>query len=163
MKSTGLYPRLHAGAADIGAVGHAGGVMLTETMRATGLDRALSEALAPWRKPMAVHDPGKIIADLALTLALGGDTLADVATLRAEPDTYGPVASDPTVSRLITLLATDAGRALSAIFDVRHQARTAAWRRAGIHAPNLDVSSGTPLGVGGVPDKTSRLTPRIGL
>ena len=40
---------------------------------------------------MAIHDPGKIITDLALSLALGGDCLADLAVLRAEPGVYGRV------------------------------------------------------------------------
>jgi hypothetical protein len=53
-----------------------------------------------------VHDPGKVVLlDVALATALGGDRLADVAMLRAEPDVFGPVASDPTVSRLIDVLA----------------------------------------------------------
>ena len=69
-------------------------------------DRA-REALAPWRKPMAVHDPGKIVLDLAVTLAIGGDCLADIAQLRAARRCSG-VASDPTVSRLIDALAADA-------------------------------------------------------
>ena len=47
----------------------------------------------------AIHDPAKVVCDLAITLALGGDCLADVALLRAEPDVYGQVASDPTMSR----------------------------------------------------------------
>ena len=101
MKTTGVYPRVHVDTADVPAIGHAGGVLLTETARATGLDRGLSAALASWRKPLAVHDPGKVILDLAVTLALGGDALSDMATLRAEPGVYGPVASDPTVSRTI--------------------------------------------------------------
>jgi len=58
-----------------------------------------------------VHDPGKIVADLAVTLALGGDCLADIAVLRSSPELFGPVASDPTVSRLVTALAADPGRA----------------------------------------------------
>ena len=73
MKHTGLYPRVHVDRAPVPAVGQAGGLLLVETIRATGLDRALSEALSRWRKPLAIHDPGKIITDLALTLALGGD------------------------------------------------------------------------------------------
>ncbi len=60
----------------------AGAVLLWETMRATGLGRGLSEGLARWRAPRAVHDPGKIVADLAAALALGGDCLADIAVLR---------------------------------------------------------------------------------
>ena len=49
-----------------------------------------------------MHDPGKIITDLAVALALGGDCLADVAVLRAQPELFGPVASDPVVSRLVS-------------------------------------------------------------
>jgi hypothetical protein len=40
-------------------------------MRVTGLARGLSAGLEPWRAPRAVHDPGKVIADLAAALALG--------------------------------------------------------------------------------------------
>jgi hypothetical protein len=39
------------------------------------------------------------VLDVALALALGGDCLADVAVLRAEPALFALVASDPTVSR----------------------------------------------------------------
>jgi hypothetical protein len=39
--------------------------------------------------PRAVHDLEKIIPDLAVMLALGGDCLADVARLRAEPALFG--------------------------------------------------------------------------
>ena len=114
MKSTGSYPRVHVDTAKVTAVGQAGGILLTETIRAAGLDRALSEALSRWRTPLAVHDPGKIICDLAMSLVLGGEALSDLATLRAEPGVYGPVASDPTVSRLIAALAEDADKAIKA-------------------------------------------------
>jgi hypothetical protein len=57
-----------------------------------------------------VHDPGKAVLDLAVAVALGGDCLADVGVLRAEPELFGPVASDPVISRLITALAGDAPR-----------------------------------------------------
>lgn len=83
----------------------------------------MSIALAPWRKPTAVHDPGKIITDLALSLALGGGCLADLALLRAEPSIYGLVASDPTVSQAIAALAAHGAAALKAIYAARAQAR----------------------------------------
>jgi len=85
VKTTGSYPRPHIVTADVPPVGHAGGVLLTETVRAAGLDRALSAALGRWRRRPAGHDPGKVILDLAITVALGGDALSDLATLRAEP------------------------------------------------------------------------------
>jgi hypothetical protein len=68
-------------------------------------------------------------------LALGGDCLADVALLRAEPGVFGPVASDPTVSRTIDVLATDAPRVLAAINAARAAARARVWELAGDHAP----------------------------
>jgi hypothetical protein len=67
--------------------------MLVETLRVSGLVKGLSEALEAWRPPRALHDPGKILTDLAVTLALGGDCLAGIALLRSSPEIFGPVAS----------------------------------------------------------------------
>jgi hypothetical protein len=126
-------------------VSQGGGVALVEAARASGLDRALSVALAPWRKQMAIHDPGKVICDLAVALAIGGDCLADVALLRAEPAVFGLVASDPTVSRTIDALAGHAPAALRAIDAARAAARKAAWSAAGEHAPDHVVDADAPL------------------
>jgi hypothetical protein len=126
-------------------VSQAGGLLLTETIRAVGLDRALSQALAGWRRPLAVHDPAKVICDLAVTLGLGGDCLADIAVLRAEPGVYGLVASDPTVSRTVDTLAKDAGRVLAAIDAARAAARARAWRLAGKDAPDHGADAEHPL------------------
>ncbi len=145
MKITGLYPRLRVDTSATAAVGQAGGVLLTRTVTATGLDRHLSAGLVRWRKPLAIHDPGKIITDLALSLALGGDCLADLAVLRAEPGVYGRVASDPTVSRAIAALAADAPAALRAIDTARAAARHQAWRLAGEHAPDYGSDAKQPL------------------
>jgi Transposase DDE domain group 1 len=92
------------------------------------------------RAPRAVHDPGKIVTDLVVALALGGDCLADVAVLRAEPELAGPVASDPVVSRLVSALATDLPRALRAIRAARAAARERACALAGERAPGADGS-----------------------
>jgi len=118
-----------------GIMSLAGVVLLTQTLRLTGLDAGLSAGLARWRAPRAVHDPGKIVADLAVAVALGGDSLADVAVLRAQPELSGPVASDPVVSRLVAALAADAPRALKAIRAARAAARQRAWELAGDAAP----------------------------
>jgi len=59
-----------------------------------------------------VHDPGQVVADLAASVAPGGDCLADIALLREEPDLAGPVASDPVVSRLVATLGRDLPRSL---------------------------------------------------
>jgi hypothetical protein len=106
-----------------------------ETLRVTGLGRGLSAALEPWRAPRAVHDPGKIVTDLAAALVVGGDCLADIAVLRDQPELVGPVASDPVVSRLVRSLAADEPRALAAIRAARAAARERAWALAGDTAP----------------------------
>jgi len=84
-KRSGLYPRVQIDAAGAGVVSQAGAVVLLETARATGLDRELSRSLSRWRRPSARHDPGKVVLDLAVAVAVGGDCLADVAVLRGEP------------------------------------------------------------------------------
>ena len=115
MKNSARGSRVAVSADGRGLVSQAGAVLLWETMRVTGLGRGLSQALERWRAPRAVHDPGKIVADLAAALALGGDCLADIAVLREQPQLAGPVASDPVVSRLVRALAEDPPRALKAI------------------------------------------------
>ncbi len=138
MKNTAAHPKVIVSADGTGIVSQAGAVLLTGTLRATGLDAGLTAGLGRWRPGRAVHDPGKIIADLAVALALGGDCLADIAALRAEPSLFGPVASDPVVSRLVTSLATEAPRALAAIRRARAAARERAWALAGDAAPGAD-------------------------
>ena len=70
--------------------------------------------------------------------ALGGDCLADIAVLRDQPGLAGPVASDPVVSRLVSVLAGDLPRALRAIRAARASARERAWALAGGAAPGAD-------------------------
>ncbi|MFI2511302.1 IS1380 family transposase [Streptomyces sp. NPDC018972] len=132
----GSYPHVLVRDDGRAVVSQAGSVLLVETVRKTGLDQAISAALAPWRKPRAVHDPGKILVDLAVAVALGGDCLADIAMLRAEPAVFGPVASDPTVSRLVDILATAGKEALTAIRSARSEVRQHAWTLAGHRTPN---------------------------
>ncbi|MFF0142966.1 IS1380 family transposase [Streptomyces sp. NPDC005227] len=135
-KRIGSYPRVRVEGSGRGVVSQAGAVLLVETVRKTGLDTAISASLTPWRKPRTVHDPGKILLDVALAVALGGDCLADVGMLRAEPAVFGPVASDPTVSRLIDTLAAAGPTALTAIRSARAHVREHVWKLAGTSSPD---------------------------
>lgn len=144
-KSISPYPSLTVDGDGTGVVSQAGAVLLLRTAEKTGLTSGLSSALLPWRKPLAVHDPGKIMIDLAVTLAVGGDAAADISALRAEPGVFGHVASDPTVSRLMAVLAEDAPKALAAIDTARLTARTRAWDLAGEHAPDHHITAEDPL------------------
>lgn len=127
MKSRARLARVHVVADGGSLISSAGGALLTETARLTGLNRRLSHGLRRWRGLGAVHDPGKIVQDLASAIALGGDCLADIAVVRAQSELFGPVASDPTVSRLIDKLATDVDSALGALRKARADARAVAW------------------------------------
>ncbi len=142
--TTRYYPCLSAEPGGDELVAHAGTALLVRTAEATGLTTALSKGLARFRKPLASHDPGKIICDLAIALAAGGDCLADIAALRDTPAIFGRVASDPTVSRMITTLASDADRAESAISGALAAARVTAWA-ACPDSPDTGVSAADPL------------------
>ena len=143
MKDEGLRPWLAVIAGGTSLVSHAGAALLVETARRSGLARELSARLARWRKPLATHDPGKIVGDLAIAVALGGDAAADVAASPAQPAAFGPVASDPTASRLIAALAQDAEDALAAISGARATARERVWYWARRH---LERTGGDPSG-----------------
>jgi hypothetical protein len=110
-------------------ISSSGALLLKETTRVARLDRGLSQALSRWRSDRSVHDPGKVLLDVATAVALGGDCLADVAVVRSQPEVFGMVASDPTVSRVFTALTTDVDDAVAAIRQVRARARAAVWAR----------------------------------
>src|SRR4051794_17642253 len=139
------YPGLAVDGRGARVLPNAGAVLLLRTAEGAGLEAALGEAAGPWRAPWARHDPGKVLLDLAVSLAIGGDCLADVAQLRAAPEVFGPVASDPTVSRLIDRLAADARAALAAIAAATATARARAWELAGAHAPDHGRDAADPL------------------
>ncbi|ANY06552.1 IS1380 family transposase [Pseudonocardia sp. HH130630-07] len=144
-KAIGFYSCPDIDTAATAVVSHAGTRLLTETIGKVGLDHALSQALEPWRPRLAVHDPAKVLLDLALTLAAGGDCLSDIALLRAEPALFGPVASDPTVSRTVDRLAADSTAVLAAIDAARATARAKVWALAGSAAPDHQTDAANPL------------------
>jgi hypothetical protein len=124
-----------------GLVSQAGAVLLWETMRVTGLGRGLSESLARWRTPRAVHDPREDRGGPGRRCRAWRDCLADIAVLREQPGLAEPVASDPVVSRLVKSLAGDLPRTLKAIRAARASARERAWALAGENAPGADSAA----------------------
>jgi hypothetical protein len=47
------------------------------------------------------HAPGRVLADLAVMIADGGDALTQLATLRDQSKLFGAVASEPTAWRAV--------------------------------------------------------------
>ena len=145
MKNSGLCPAVGVEPGGVPAVGLAGVRLLTETSSVTGLGNELSRALSAWRRSWAVHDPGKIILDLAVCVALGGRCLSDVALLRCQGEVFGPVASDPTVSRLLGTLADYVEAVEAAVNRARKTVRQRVWDLAGEHSPTAGISAERPL------------------
>jgi hypothetical protein len=119
--------RLQVVAGGESLISSSGAALLLRVAEVSGLDAALREQLARWRAPRAEHDPGKVVRDLAVAIALGGDCLADLGVARAQRQLFGPVASDATVSRLIATLAADGPVALAALRAARAAARARVW------------------------------------
>src|SRR5918912_4586951 len=90
-----------------GLVSHAGAALLAEVADRTGLTRELSRALAGLRERRGRHDPGRVIRDLAVMLADGGDCLSDLRAVRDQAPLFGPVASDATAFRVLDAIACE--------------------------------------------------------
>jgi hypothetical protein len=109
-----------------GLVSHAGAALLGETADRLGLTRELSRALAGVRERHGKHDPGRVVRDLAVMLADGGDCLSDLRAVRDQQPLFGPVASDATAFRLIDRVASDP-ELLESLRVARARARERAW------------------------------------
>ena len=79
--------------------------------------------------------PGRVLADLAVMIADGGDALTHLATLRDQSKLFGAVASEPTAWRAVDRV-DDAH--LSELRAVRATARERAW----VAGAGPDVSAG---------------------
>jgi len=81
-------------------VAHAGGVGLRLVADRTGLTGELSKALAR-RSFVPVHDRGRVLVDVAVMIADGGEAICDIEVMRHQAQVLGPVASAPTVWRTL--------------------------------------------------------------
>src|SRR4051794_41894480 len=66
----------------------------------SGLTAELSTALRR-RSFTPVHDRGRVLVDVAVMLADGGEAICDIEVLRHQVPALGPVASAPTVWRAV--------------------------------------------------------------
>jgi hypothetical protein len=109
-----------------GVVSHAGAGLVAEAADRLGLTGALSGGLAGMRRRRGGHDPGRVVRDLAVMLADGGDCLSDLRAVRDQQPLFGPVASDATAFRVIDEIARDP-TLLAAVREARARARARAW------------------------------------
>ena len=75
----------------------------------------------------------------------GGRCLSDLSVLRWQGEVFGPVASDPTVCRLVKTLAGDVEAVEAAVEAARGRVRRRVWSLAGQDAPTAGISAASPL------------------
>src|SRR5881296_750225 len=113
-----------------GLVSHAGSALLAQVADKLGLTRALSRRLAGLKRRRRGHDPGRVIRDLAVMLADGGECVADLGAVRDQQALFGPVASDSTAFRMIDRIASAPGL-LDALRSAHARARERFWELHG--------------------------------
>ena len=119
-----------------GVVAHVGLHAMGSLADRLGLGDALSAAI-PWRgSGVPIHDRGKVLTQMALTLAGGGESCLDIEHLRIGADLFGSVPSDTTVARTFHEIETSTREDIaSAVASVRAEV----WRRSAATTGNTPV------------------------
>jgi hypothetical protein len=143
--ATRTRPAVEVSADGTGVVSHVGARLLADVADRTTLTAQLSTVFASRRSPQTAHDPGRVLVDVAVMLADGGECISDIATLADQGAVFGPVASDSTCWRVLDAISDDD---LHGIAAARAAAREVAWaQRAEATGESLPASlvTGVPL------------------
>jgi hypothetical protein len=106
VQATTVWPKITVTADGQGVASHAGTRLLGDLADAVGMSAAFSDALAGLRERRSCHDPGRVLVDVAVMLADGGEAISDLAVLRDQPGLFGSVASTATAWRSWTRSTT---------------------------------------------------------
>jgi Transposase DDE domain group 1 len=123
-----------------GLVSHAGIALLAELAERAGLTAALSEALSGTRERRSAHDPGRVLVDVAVMLADGGDCVTDLDAYRGQERLFGARASETTTHRVLKSID---GPLLATVRAARARARAQVWdagARPGTLTFNIDAT-----------------------
>jgi len=124
VKHCSRFGSLQVAADAEGLVSRSGAALLPELAARLGLERELSSGLRHLFRREPVHDPGRLVVDLATMLIDGGDCVSDLGVLAQQPDLFGEVASQSTASRLLHALGEPERAVVRA---ARRVARERAW------------------------------------
>jgi Transposase DDE domain group 1 len=113
-----------------GLVSHAGSALLARVADKTGLTGMLSFELGDLKARRSGHDLGRVVRDLAVMLADGGDCLADLGALGDQQALFGQVASSSTAFRAIDRIASDP-EGMERLRAAHAHARAQAWKLCG--------------------------------
>ncbi|WP_431710495.1 IS1380 family transposase [Glutamicibacter uratoxydans] len=101
INSTLTYPTPRVELTDQHLISHAGLSAMGDLLNAVDFRALCEDRFSQFVPKAAIHRPGKIIADLVLTLAAGGEQACDLDILRTSAGVFGPVSSEATVSRFM--------------------------------------------------------------
>ena len=124
MKSSALFPKIMVTTGGRGVCSHLGSRLLADVGAAAGLAEAFDDEVGGYRQRRSAHRPGRVLTDLAVLLADGGQSISDLAALRDQPELFGSVASTATAWRVLDAV-DDAG--LEGLKTARAMARERAW------------------------------------
>jgi Transposase DDE domain group 1 len=113
-----------------GLVSRAGTALLGQVADMLGLTSALSLRLGVLKQRRRGHDPGRVIRDLAVMLADGGECVSDLGAVREQDALFGAVASDSTAFRTVDRVASTPGM-LDALRSAHATARERFWALSG--------------------------------
>lgn len=109
----------------------AGSALLAQVADKLGLTKGLSLRLAGLKQRRRGHDPGRVLRDLAVMLADGGECVADLGAVRDQEALFGSVASDSTAFRVVDRIAAEPGL-LDALREAHARARERFWKLHGV-------------------------------
>jgi hypothetical protein len=130
VQATKSAARFEVTADGAGVVGHAGVALLAELADRLGLTCVLDWRARRTQTSRHRHQTGRVLRDVAVMLADGGDCLSDLVVLREQPELFGPVASTATAWRVLERVATDPD-GLAGLRAARAHARARAWQAGG--------------------------------
>ena len=107
-----------------GLVSHAGVALVVELADRAGLTAGLSEALAGTRERRSAHDPGRVLRDVAVMLADGGDCVTDMDAYRGQQRLFGGTPSETTTHRVLKSVDE---QLLDRVRAARAEARARVW------------------------------------
>ncbi len=124
VKPTARFQTVEVTADGEGLVSHAGVALLVELADQVGLTGALTGALASTRERRSAHDPGRVLRDVAVMLADGGDCVTDLDAYRGQERLFGAKASETTTHRVLKSIDE---ALLGRVRAARAEARARVW------------------------------------
>ncbi|WP_346922877.1 IS1380 family transposase [Glutamicibacter creatinolyticus] len=144
-RSTLTYPAPRSELTGQHLISHAGLSAVGGLLNAVDLRALCEDRFSQFVPKTASHRPGKIMADLAMMLAAGGEQACDVDLLRTSPGVFGPIASEATVSRFMGRIKHMREAITHGYQSMNKTLRSRLWAATGDRNPAKRATRANPL------------------